>query len=97
MSQQVFPSAVAQRIVKFITNENVKPTEILMRPRAQFGNEKLPRTQVYDWNKPFEEGRTQAENIQRTHLLQGKLWPKFFWDSGGVLFIDFLRSFLEYE
>jgi hypothetical protein len=32
MSEQVVPSAVAQRIVvKFLTNENVKPAEILMR------------------------------------------------------------------
>jgi len=38
MSEQiVLPSAVAQRIiVKFLTNENVKPAEILKRLRAQF-------------------------------------------------------------
>jgi hypothetical protein len=48
MSEQVVPSAVAQRIVvKFLTNENVKPAEILMRLRAQFGDETLSRTQMY--------------------------------------------------
>jgi len=35
-------------IVKFLTNENVKPAEILTRLRAQLGDEMLFRTQVYD-------------------------------------------------
>jgi hypothetical protein len=44
MSDQTVPSAVSQRIiVKFLTNENVKPAEILMRLRAQFGDEVLSR------------------------------------------------------
>jgi hypothetical protein len=47
----VVPSAVAQRIIiKFLTNENVEPTDILLRLRAQFVDETLPRTQVYDWS-----------------------------------------------
>jgi hypothetical protein len=57
MSEQVVPSAVAQCIiVTFLTNENVKPAEILMRLRAQFGDETLSRTQMYDWSKSFDEG-----------------------------------------
>jgi len=48
MSEQVVPSAVAQRIVKFLTNENVEePAEILTRIRAPFCDETLSRTQVY--------------------------------------------------
>jgi hypothetical protein len=44
-------SAVAQRIiVKFPTNEKVKPTEIVQRLRAQFDYEMLSETQVYDWS-----------------------------------------------
>jgi hypothetical protein len=39
MSEQVVPAATAQLIiVKFVTNKNVKPAEILMRLRAQFGD-----------------------------------------------------------
>jgi hypothetical protein len=34
--------------VKFIIRENVKPLEILVRLRAQFGDEKLSSTPVYD-------------------------------------------------
>jgi hypothetical protein len=57
MSEQVIPSAVAQRIiVKFLTNENVKPADILKALRAQFYDETLSRIQVYDWNNPFQEG-----------------------------------------
>jgi len=37
MSEQVVPLTV----VTFLTNENVKPAEILRRPRAQFGDETL--------------------------------------------------------
>jgi len=48
MSEQVFPSAVAQRIiVTFLTIENVKPVEILIRLRAQFGDATPSRIQVY--------------------------------------------------
>jgi hypothetical protein len=61
MSEQVVPSTVAQRIiVKFLTNENVKLAEILMTFRAQFGDETLSRTQVYDWRMSFKEGRKQV-------------------------------------
>jgi hypothetical protein len=78
MSEQVVPSAVAQRIiVKFLTDENVKPAGILTRLRAHFGNKKLSRTQVYDEDNSLKEGRTEVKNMRRLNLLQGKLWPEF--------------------
>jgi hypothetical protein len=44
----VVPSAVAQCIiVKYLTNENLKPAEILRRLRADFGNEELSTMQLY--------------------------------------------------
>jgi len=71
VSEQMVPLAVAQRIiVKFITNENVKPAEILMIFRTNFGDETLSRTQVYEWSKSFKEGRTVVENMRRLHLQQ---------------------------
>jgi hypothetical protein len=74
MSEQVVSSAIVQRIVvKFQTNENVKPLEILMRLRAQLDDETLLRTQMYDWNKSFKEGRTEVENMRRLNLLKGKI------------------------
>jgi hypothetical protein len=57
MSEQVDPSAAEQCIIiKFLTNENVRPAEILNRLRAHFGDETFSRTQVYDWNTSFKEG-----------------------------------------
>jgi hypothetical protein len=47
----VVPLAVAQYInVKFLTNKNMKPAEILKRLKAQFSDEMLPRIQVHDWS-----------------------------------------------
>jgi hypothetical protein len=76
------PFAVAQRIIlKFLTNENVKPAEILMRLRAQFDDETLLGIQGYNWSKSLKEGRTEVENMRRLHLLEGKLWPAFMGSS----------------
>jgi hypothetical protein len=69
MNEQVVPLAVAQRItIQFITNENVKPADILKRFRAQFGDETFSRTQLYDWSKSFKDGRTEVENMRRLRL-----------------------------
>jgi hypothetical protein len=38
----------------------VKPDEILKRLKAQFSDEMLPRTQVYDRSKSFKEGWTEV-------------------------------------
>jgi hypothetical protein len=48
-----------------VSNEqkHVEPTEILMRLRAQFVDETLPKTQVYDWSKSFKERQKEVENI----------------------------------
>jgi len=79
MREQVVPSAVAQCIiVKFLTNENVKPAEILIKLREQFGDETFSRTQMYVWSKSFKDDRTEVENMRRLHILQGELWPALF-------------------
>jgi hypothetical protein len=56
----------------------MKPAEILTRLRTQFDYETLSRIQVYDWSKSFKEGQTEVENMQRLHLLEGKLRPVHF-------------------
>jgi hypothetical protein len=91
-SEQLVPSAVAQRIVvTFVISKNVKPVKILKRLRAQFGDEKLSRTQAHDRSKSFQEGRTEVENMRRLHLLQGNM-SREFWDFQGILFINFLTE-----
>jgi hypothetical protein len=57
LSVEVVPLAIAQHIlVKFLIIDNVKPAKILMRLRAQLGDERFSGTQVYDWSKSFKEG-----------------------------------------
>jgi hypothetical protein len=47
MSEQVVPSVLAQRIIaKFLTSENVKAAEVLMRLRIQFVDEIISRTHI---------------------------------------------------
>jgi hypothetical protein len=64
ISDQVVPSAVAQCIIiKFLTNENVKPAEILIRLTAQLSDEMLSRTQEYDCSKLLKGGQTEVESM----------------------------------
>jgi hypothetical protein len=56
----------------------MKPTEILKRLRAEFGDETLSRDQMYDWSRLFKEGRKEDENMRKLYLLWGKLWSTFF-------------------
>jgi hypothetical protein len=73
MNLPAFGEAVAKCIiVKFLTNKNVKCAEILKRLRAEFGDQTLSRTQVYDWSTSFKKGWTEVENMQRLHLLLGE-------------------------
>jgi histone-lysine N-methyltransferase SETMAR len=62
MSERGVPPAIAQHIiVKFLTNEGVKPSEILTRLRAQFGD-MTSSTQVYNWARKFKGGHEAVEN-----------------------------------
>jgi hypothetical protein len=52
--------------------------QVVPSAAAECDDETLSRSQLYDWSKSFKEGRTEAENMRRLHLLQGKLWPADF-------------------
>lgn len=63
MSEQEVHTSIAQRIIiKFLAREGVKPSEILWRLTAQFEENTLSRTQVFDWHKHFTKGREKVEN-----------------------------------
>ena len=54
---------IAQRVVmKFLTNENVGPNEILCRVCTQYGESALSKTQVKFWHKEFCGGRDAVQN-----------------------------------
>jgi hypothetical protein len=79
MSEQVVPSAVAQRISKLLCKGNAKPAEISIRLRAQFGDETLSRTHVYNgWSKLFKEGRSEFGNMRKTTPAAGKVMAGVF-------------------
>lgn len=60
--QEVHPNVAQRIIIKFLTNEGVRPAEILRRLQAQFTETCLSQAQVYDWHKKFSEGRVEVEN-----------------------------------
>jgi hypothetical protein len=79
MNEQGFPLAVGQHIiVKCITSENVKSTEVPTKIRSEVGDETLSWAQECDWSKSFKECRTEVENMRRLRLLQGRYSQSFF-------------------
>jgi hypothetical protein len=63
MVEQEVPSSLAQRIIiKFLTTEDVTPSEIFTRLQAQFGDECLSQIRVFSWAKSFREVRDHVEN-----------------------------------
>ncbi|KAJ8962841.1 hypothetical protein NQ318_001241 [Aromia moschata] len=64
MSEQVAPSSVVQRIIiKFLSIEGVRPSEIMTRFQAYFGDETLSKTQLYEWHKRFLAERERVQNV----------------------------------
>ena len=63
MSKQEVRKSVAQHIIiKFLLKEGTKSAEILRRLCAQFGEETLSKTQVYEWRKKIVAGREAVES-----------------------------------
>jgi len=74
---------MSERECKFLTTEDIKPGEILLRLEAQFGETCLKKTQVYHWHKKFLEGRVNVEKKPHDHRPQTSLT---------VLLVDFLHE-----
>ncbi|KAJ8947424.1 hypothetical protein NQ318_009630 [Aromia moschata] len=50
------------RRIHYAVSGRVRPSEILTRLQAQFGDETVSKTQVYEWHKCFSAGRKRVEN-----------------------------------
>lgn len=59
---EVHPSVARRIIIKFVTYEGVKPSEILRRLQAQFPDNCLKKPQVYEWHNQFSAEREAVEN-----------------------------------
>ena len=71
MSEQKVHSSIAQRIImKFLSKEDTKTSQIYARLKKQFGDECLSQSRVYEWCKAFKESRIAVEN--ETHVR----WPR---------------------
>jgi len=63
MTEQEVHSSVAQRIIiKFLSNEGVKSSEVFTRLKVQFGDTALSQNRVYTWAREIKGGRERVEN-----------------------------------
>ena len=59
MADNSVSACMEQRVVmKFLENEGVKPAHIYRRLQAQYGDETLSRSKIFEWCKRFKDGRT---------------------------------------
>lgn len=83
MGEQLNPTFIAERIsIKVLTREEVKPSEILTRSRAQFGTESLSNTRGYEWNKSFLKDVKWWKTGVTNDVLELSLWMKTSLQSG---------------
>jgi len=55
--------SVEQRIIiKFLTKESCKPSEICSRLKRRHGEKTLSNVSVYKWRSAFKKGRETVEN-----------------------------------
>ena len=76
MGEREVPITVAQRVIKFLTNENVGPNEIWRRLRAQYGESTLSKTQVKLWHKEFRGGRAAVQNTSHQRRPRTSISPE---------------------
>jgi len=63
MSEAKVHVSVEQRIIiKFLTKEGCKPSEICSRLKKQYGEKTLSNVSVYKWSSAFKKGRETVEN-----------------------------------
>jgi hypothetical protein len=63
MSEAKVPLSVEERIIiKFLTKEGCKPSEICSRLKRQYGEKTMSNVSVYKWSTVFKKGRETVEN-----------------------------------
>jgi len=54
-------------IIKFLTKEGCKPSEICSRLKRQYGEKTLSNVSAYKWSNAFKKGRETVENEPYEH------------------------------
>jgi transposase len=91
MSEAKVHVSVEQRIIiKFLTKEGRKQSEICSRLKRQCGEKTLSNVSVYKWSNAFKKGREAVENEEVIQDVQEWLhWqPKDFFLSGICKLLD---------
>ena len=52
-------------VIRFLSSEGVKPTEIHRRMKVQYGNECLSLQQLYEWTRKFMNGISSVTDSPR--------------------------------
>jgi hypothetical protein len=53
-------------VIRFLFAEGVKPVEIIRRMQAQYGDNCLSRSKIYEWTDHFKRGRTSVCDEDRS-------------------------------
>jgi transposase len=55
-----------REVIRFLFAEGVKPVEIIRRMQAQYGDNCLSRSKIYEWIDHFKKGRTSVCDEDRS-------------------------------
>jgi IS30 family transposase len=53
-------------VIRFLFAEDIKPVEIIRRMLAQYGDNCLSRSKIYEWIDHFKKGRISVCDEQRS-------------------------------
>jgi hypothetical protein len=53
-------------VIRFLFAEGVQPVEIVRRMQAQYGDNCLSRSKIYEWIYHFKDGRTSVCDEERS-------------------------------
>jgi transposase len=53
-------------VIRFLFAEGFKPVEIIRRMQAQYGDNCLSRSKIYEWINHFKKGRTSVCDEERS-------------------------------
>jgi hypothetical protein len=56
-------------VIRFLFAEGIKPVEIIRRMQAQYGDNCLSRSKIYEWIDHFKKGRTSVCDEDRSGRL----------------------------
>jgi hypothetical protein len=58
-----------KKVIRFLFVEVVKPVKIIHRMQAQYGDNCLPCSKIYEWIDHFKKGRTSVCDEERSGRL----------------------------